>query len=79
MHWVKSLARGIEVVKDNQQEVLKLLTLPLKISSPPQPDCFIKELFQLPMKTFNDVKNVSKLLRDQNNASKMVNSKNSSK
>nr|CAH0098825.1 unnamed protein product [Daphnia galeata] len=71
LHWVKSLARGLEVVKDNQREVLELLTLPLKNSSPPQPDCSITELFQLPMKTFNDVNNVSKLLRDQNNASKM--------
>ena len=79
MQRVESLARGIEVVKANQREVLELLTLLLKNSAPPQPDLpSITELFQLPMKTLNDAKNVAKLLRVQNNAAKMVNSKNSS-
>nr|CAH0112089.1 unnamed protein product [Daphnia galeata] len=69
---VESLARGIEVVKANQREVLELLTLLLKNSAPPQPDLpSITELFQLPMKTLNDAKNVAKLLRVQNNAAKM--------
>ncbi len=79
MQRVESLARGIEVVKANQREVLELLTLLLKNSASPQPDLpSITELFQLPMKTLNDAKNVAKLLRVQNNAAKMVNSKNSS-
>ena len=79
MQRVESLARGIEVIKANQREVLELLTLLLKNSAPPQPDLpSITELFQLPMKTLNDAKNVAKLLRVQNNAAKMVNSKNSS-
>lgn len=77
---VESLARGIQAVKANQREVLELLTLLLKNSAPPQPDLpSITELFQLPMKTLNDAKNVEKLVRVQNNTSKMVNSKNSSK
>ena len=77
MQRVESLARGIEVVKANQREVLELLTLLLKNSAPPQPDLpSITELFQLPMKTLNDAKNVAKLLRVQTNAAKMVNSKN---
>lgn len=76
---VEALARGIEVVKANQREVLDLLTLLLKNSAAPQPDLpSITELFQLPMKTLQDAKNLTKLLKVQNNASKMVNSKHSS-
>jgi len=73
----ESLARSIEVLKANQRKVLEMLTLLLKHSAPPRPDLpSITELFQLPMKNLNDAKNVAKLLRIQNNASKMVNSKN---
>lgn len=72
---MESLARSIEVLKANQREVLDMLTLLLKNSAPPQPDLpSITELFHLPMKNLNDAKNVAKLLRVQNNASKMVNS-----
>jgi hypothetical protein len=76
---VEALARGIEVVKANQREVLDLLTLLLKNSAPPQPDLpSITELFQLPMKTIQDARNLKKLLKVQHNASKMVNFKHSS-
>ncbi len=76
---VESLARGIEVVKANQRELLDLLTLLLKNSAPPQLDLpSITELFQLPMKTLNDAKNLTKLLLVQNKASKVVHSKHSS-
>ncbi|XP_032777751.1 uncharacterized protein LOC123466251 [Daphnia magna] len=69
---VEALARGIEVVKANQREVLDLLTLLLKNSAPPQPDLpSITELFQLPMKTLQDARNLTKLLKIQHNASKM--------
>jgi hypothetical protein len=76
---VEALARGIEVVKANQRELLDLLTLLLKNSAPPQPDLpSITELFQLPMKTIQDARNLTKLLKVQHNASKMVNFKHSS-
>lgn len=76
---VESLARGIKVLKANQREMLDMLTLLLKNSSPSQPDLpSITELFQLPMKNLDDTKNLERLLRVQNNASKMVNSKSSS-
>ncbi|KAK4028212.1 hypothetical protein OUZ56_017492 [Daphnia magna] len=56
----------------NQREMLDTLSLLLKDSAPSQPDLSsITELFQLPMKDFDDAKNFEKLLRVQNNKSKM--------
>ncbi len=71
MQRVEWLARGIEVIKANQREVLELLTLLLKNSAPPQPDLpSITELIQLPDEDFKRCEERGKATSSSNQCSK---------